>query len=128
MPAGTDRNTTVAPVVQVDVVTIVALAMKKFTTRLTSVFTDIGSDITDRMDAIAETLGMACNLDQSTDVTGLSMPQHEADALDAIRARNPTTYKQLLTNAEQVWGTPPTGRRRVVKALADQVAQSVKPS
>ena len=101
---------------------MIATGFQAFSTKLVSVFSDIGTDVTDRMDAIAETIGYDCNLQQSPDVDGLTMAVHEADLLDSLRASNRSKYDFLLANAEKVWAQHPTGRRRLVKALAEQAS------
>lgn len=76
----------------------------------------VGTDITDRMDAIAETIGNDCNLDRTEDVQNMTLPVHEADLLDALRADKPNVYQAVLAAAEKVWEADPIGRKRIAIA------------
>lgn len=81
-----------------------------------------GEAVSDRLDAIAETMTSTCNTDMTDDASDISLPVHEADALDAMRSKQPILYAKLIAAADQVWGAPPIGRRRLAVQLANQLA------
>lgn len=94
-------------------------------TRISTVFARLGTDVTDRMDAIAETLTGECDLDQSESVSGVSLPVHEAALLDTLRKQRPALYAEVLERAGQIWDTPVIGRRRIACAAAASVGLTV---
>lgn len=88
---------------------------------------ELGTDVSDRLDAINATLSSECDLDMTDDVSGVSGPKHEIDMLDAMRSSRPDDFKRLLQVAQSAWDAPHVGRQRVAHQLASVFVTSLGP-
>lgn len=82
----------------------------------------LGQSIAQRVDAVSETLyGCDMDLSDTIDDSGLELPKHEADALDALRAERPYLWEALMSGAQAVWTCTPVQRRDVMVSQANRV-------
>ena len=85
-----------------DQVAGVVQMVQDFQASLLTDFRKSAQTVADRIDLIKDAVSNQCDDDGSDDVENLTLPQHEAELLDALRASAPATSAALLHVAEQL--------------------------
>jgi hypothetical protein len=88
--------------------------VQDFQASLLSDFRKSAQTVADRIDLIKDAVSNQCDDDGSDDVANMSLPQHEVELLDALRASAPATYAALLRVAEQLNDADVFGANAVV--------------
>ncbi len=81
-----------------------------------------------RVRMIGDTMGSGCNEDDSDDVGGLELPEHELVMLDRLRAEDAATYAAVLVAAMEVHDADALVIGEVVSAALDRLVGPAAPA